>query len=223
MAHTILIIEDEEKIARFLELELTHEGYKTDKAFDGRQGLELAETGAYDLILLDVLLPGLSGMEVLRRLRRQDDTPVILLTARDAVSDKVSGLDAGADDYITKPFAVEELLARVRTVLRKRSNITPLLEIETLCLDTQSRTVTCNNEPIDLTRREYDLLLTLLENRDVVLSREVLLNKVWGYNYPGETNVVDVYIRYLRAKIDDIYSLKLIETVRGVGYVIKNK
>jgi DNA-binding response OmpR family regulator len=227
----ILIIEDEEKIARFLELELVHEGYQVGKAFDGLQGLELAESGNYNLILLDVLLPELNGIEVLRRLRRSSDIPVIMLTAKDEVSDKVSGLDTGADDYITKPFAIEELLARIRAILRKTppaaSSPTPppssWLEAGNLRLDTQGHKVLFNSDAIELTKREFDLLKILLENKDIVMNRETLLNKVWGYDYAGETNVVDVYIRYLRAKIDDVFSVKIIETIRGVGYVIKNQ
>ena len=223
MNSRILIVEDEVKLARFLELELIHEGYQVEKAFDGKRGLELAEARAFDLCLLDILLPELSGMEVLRRLRRTSNLPVILLTAKDAVTDKVSGLDAGADDYITKPFAVEELLARIRTVLRKQGNSShSALEIGELRLDLQSYTLTHAGMPIELTKREFDLLHTLLENKGIVLTREVLLNKVWGYDYLGETNVVDVYIRYLRSKIDDACGVKLIHTVRGVGYVIKD-
>ena len=217
----ILIVEDEKKIARFLELELTHEGYEIDKAFEGTHGLELAEAGGYDLILLDVLLPGMSGMEVLRRLRRHSETPVILLTAKDAVSDRVSGLDAGADDYISKPFAVEELMARIRNVLRKKAGQSAVLQAGDLRLDLQRHTVTYDHKPIDLTKREYDLLRALVENKGIVLSRETLLSKVWGYDYTGETNVVDVYIRYLRSKIDKVYSVNLINTVRGVGYAIE--
>jgi DNA-binding response OmpR family regulator len=217
----ILIVEDKKKIARFLEMELTHEGYEVAKAFDGIQGLALAEAGGYDLVLLDILLPGMSGMEVLRRLKRSSETPVILLTAKDTVSDKVTGLDAGADDYITKPFATEELLARIRTVLRKKSSQATVLKTGGLRLDLKSHTAAYNNDPIDLTKREYDLLSALMKNKGTVLSRETLLSQIWGYDYAGETNVVDVVISHLRSKIDDRYSVKLISTVRGVGYVIK--
>jgi len=223
MSRRILIIEDEEKLARFLELELTHEGYTVEKAFDGKRGLELAQTRVFDLCLLDILLPELSGMEVLRRLRRTSSIPVILLTAKDAVTDKVSGLDAGADDYITKPFAVEELLARIRMVLRKKSSSEKVLEAGPLRLDLQSYTLTYAGQAIELTKREFDLTHTLLENKGIVMTREVLLNQVWGYDYMGETNVVDVYIRYLRGKIDDVFGVKIIHTVRGVGYVIKDE
>ncbi|NLM25542.1 MAG: response regulator transcription factor [Firmicutes bacterium] len=225
MATKILIIEDEEKFARFVEMELNYEGYQVTKAFDGRTGLELAETENFDLILLDIMLPGLSGMEVLRRIRRTSSVPIIMLTARDSVVDKVSGLDNGADDYITKPFAIEELLARIRTALRKQ-RIMPegkLLSVGDLVMDTASRQVTYQGQPIELTKREFDLLHYLLENKNIVVSRETLLENVWGYDFEGETNAVDVYIRFLRGKIDQAFNIKLISTVRGVGYVIRDE
>lgn len=221
----ILIVEDEEKLARFLELELIHEGYAVEKAFDGRTGLDRAECGGFDLVLLDVMLPGLSGLELLRRLRRSSEVPVIMLTARDAVMDKVTGLDMGADDYITKPFEIEELLARIRVALRKRSaksDSSELLVSGRLSLDAARHAVSYAGEALSLTNREFDLLRALMTNRGIVLSREKLLEQVWGYDYYGETNVVDVYIRYLRQKIDDAYGVKLIHTVRGVGYVFRD-
>jgi len=225
MAARILVVEDEEKFARFIEMELTHEGYEVAKAFDGRTGLELAESGQFDLILLDIMLPGLNGMEVLRRLRRSSSVPVIMLTARDSVIDKVSGLDSGADDYITKPFAIEELLARIRAALRKTGVLseTRVLTVGDLRLDVGRRQCLYRETPIDLTKREFDLLQHLLENKGLVMSRETLLEKVWGYDYAGETNVVDVYIRFLRSKIDERFGTKLIATVRGVGYVIRDE
>ncbi len=224
MATKILIVEDEEKFARFIEMELTYEGYAVTKTFDGRSGLELAESGEFDLILLDIMLPTLSGMEVLRRLRRSSSVPVIMLTARDSVIDKVSGLDSGADDYITKPFAIEELLARIRTTLRKTTAVEEqILSLGELVLDVRRRLVTYAGEQISLTKREFDLLQYLLENQGLVLSRENLLINVWGYDYEGETNVVDVYIRFLRGKIDEVFGIKLIFTVRGVGYVIRDE
>lgn len=224
MATKILIVEDEEKFARFIEMELTYEGYVVTKTFDGRSGLELAESGEFDLILLDIMLPTLSGMEVLRRLRRSSSVPVIMLTARDSVIDKVSGLDSGADDYITKPFAIEELLARIRTTLRKTTAVEEqILSLGELVLDVRRRLVTYAGEQISLTKREFDLLQYLLENQGLVLSRENLLINVWGYDYEGETNVVDVYIRFLRGKIDEVFGIKLIFTVRGVGYVIRDE
>lgn len=224
MSSKILIIEDEEKIARFVELELGYEGYITTKAFDGRTGLELAETGEFDLVLLDVMLPQLSGMEVLRRLRKVSSVPIIMLTARDSVVDKVSGLDSGASDYITKPFAIEELLARIRTALRKTSQEdVGVLSASGLVLDTSRHTVSVLGKPIELTKREFDLLHYLLKNKGVVISREALLENVWGYDFTGETNAVDVYVRFLRGKIDEVFDVKLIHTVRGVGYVIKDE
>lgn len=224
MSSKILIIEDEEKIARFIELELGFEGYTITKAFDGRTGLELAETAEFDLILLDIMLPQLSGMEVLRRIRRTSSVPIIMLTARDSVMDKVAGLDNGANDYITKPFAIEELLARIRTVLR---NTLPedvdVLSASGLQLDTARRSVTMMGKLIDLTKREFDLLHFLLKNKGRVISRESLLENVWGFDFSGETNAVDVYVRFLRGKIDEVFNIKLIHTVRGVGYVIKDE
>ena len=224
MADKILIVEDEAKLARFVELELTHEGYAVDKAPDGREGLAKMETGDYDLVLLDIMLPGLNGLEVLRRARRSVDTPVIMLTARDTVMDKVTGLDMGAEDYVTKPFEIEELLARIRVCLRKsarRAPATHALTVGPLALDPDRHTVSCNGQPVELTHREFDLLKILMENKGIVLSRNTLIERVWGYDYIGETNVVDVYIRYLRGKIDDAFGLKLIQTVRGVGYVLR--
>ena len=226
MAERILLIEDEEKLARMVELELRYEGYEITKAFDGRNGLELALSGRFDLILLDIMLPYLSGMEVLRRIRREGhDLPVIMLTARDSVIDKVSGLDSGADDYITKPFAIEELLARIRVILRKnQTKSTPAtLCVGAVSMDVERHEVTVSGKIVDLTRREFDLLQHLLEHKGKVLSRESLLDSVWGFDFVGETNSVDVYIRFLRSKIDEQFGLKLIHTVRGVGYVIREE
>ena len=235
----ILIVEDEEKLARFTELELKHEGYKVDKAMDGRTALEMATGNDYDLILLDIMLPELNGLEVLRRLHKEKDTPVILLTARDAVMDKVSGLDAGAVDYITKPFAIEELLARIRVALKlhaaARSALAAgapveasdkkegILTWQKLEMDINRHSVSYDGHNIELTNREFVMLRTLLENMDIVLSRDTLLERVCGYDYLGETNVIDVYVRYLRSKIDEVYNVKMIQTVRGVGYVIKSE
>ncbi len=219
MATRILIIEDEAKIARFIELELVHEGYEAQKALDGRTGLEMAEGGGFDLIILDIMLPELNGLEVLRRLRKSSQVPVILLTARDAVMDKVSGLDLGANDYITKPFAIEELLARIRALLRYGSRLkAETLSCGGLTLNVSSREASCDGIPLQLTNKEFTLLQTLLENKNIVMSRDSLLERVWGYDYMGETNVVDVYVRYLRQK-----GVGAIQTVRGVGYVIKDE
>jgi len=224
-ATKVLLVEDEEKLARFVELELNHEGYSVTKAFTGRKGLELAISGGFDLILLDIMLPELNGMEVLRRLRRTSSTPVIMLTARDEVMDKVAGLDQGADDYITKPFAIEELLARIRATLRKRSGGTDgeILSALGVALDIKRHTVAFRDTPIDLTKREFDLLSYLLKNKGIVLTRDMLLENVWEYDFDGGTNTVDVYIRFLRGKIDEAFDIKLIHTVRGVGYVIKDE
>jgi len=222
----ILLVEDEEKLARFVELELTHEGYQVEKAFDGRTGLELAEKGGFDLLLLDIMLPGLNGLEVLRRLRREGSgVPVIMLTARDAVMDKVTGLDMGADDYVTKPFSIEELLARIRAALRKQTvqkKEDSLLSCADLTVDVSRHRVTRGGKEIELTGREFSLLQFFMENKTIVLSRDQLLEKVWGYDYLGETNVVDVYVRYLRGKIDEGFEPKLLQTVRGVGYVLRD-
>lgn len=223
----ILIVEDEEKIARFLELELQHEGYGVEKAVNGREGMDKALTGAYALMVLDVMLPELNGFEVLRRLRKSSDMPVIMLTARDTVMDKVAGLDGGADDYMTKPFAIEELLARIRLALKKRKGVSTVqaenqLSCRGLTMDIQRYEVTYAGNKIELTHREFELLKVLLENRNIVISRDTLLEKVCGYDYLGETNIIDVYVRYLRSKLDDVYRVKWIQTVRGVGYVIRD-
>lgn len=222
----ILIIEDEVKIARFLELELTHEGYQVEMVHDGRLGLEKAATGSFDLIILDVMLPSLNGMEVLRRLRQSAQTPVIMLTAKNDITDIVMGLDIGADDYMVKPFAIEELLARIRTALKRRKTMSQPpnhIVLGSLKIDLGQHSVSHNNDLIDLTKKEYDLLKYLAENQNIVLTREKILENVWDYNYYGDTNVVDVYISYLRSKIDDRYNIKLIHTVRGVGYVLKHE
>ncbi len=250
MAH-ILVVEDEEKLARFIELELIHEGYSVDKCFDGLtaerliMGEERDATIRFDLVLLDIMMPGISGLEVLRRMRRKDNqTPVILLTARDAVTDKVNGLDAGAADYITKPFATEEFLARVRVALKlhpvvaagNRENEkntdkaceTPVKEEgvykwKGLTFNEKRHEVKYDGQSIELTNREFQMLGFLLANMNIVLSRDTLLERVCGYDYLGETNVVDVYIRFLRSKIDDAFNVKMIQTVRGVGYVIRSE
>lgn len=221
----ILLIEDDPKIARFLELELKHEGYEVALAQEGRGGLEMAKELTPDLILLDIMLPGLNGMEVCRRIRTFSEVPIIMLTAKDQTMDKVMGLDLGADDYVTKPFAIEELLARIRVALKRkrpqRSGNT--LKIGEVVLDRDAHRVYYGKEPVDLTKKEFDLLAYLMENANIVLSREKIIDHVWGYEYIGDTNGVDVYIRYLRSKLDDKYHIKLIHTIRGVGYVIKDE
>lgn len=221
----ILIIDDDRNIVRFLELELHHEGYEVEKAYDGTSGLKCALSEPFGLILLDVMLPGMDGMDVLRQLRIASDTPVIMLTAKDAVTDKVSGLDTGADDYLTKPFAIEELLARMRVLLKKHDGPEhrEVQEIHwgKLTVNRDTRSVSYAGEPVMLTKREFDLLVYLLKNCDVVCSRDQLMEKVWGYDFRGETNLVDVYIRYLRNKIDYRFNIDLIRTIRGVGYIVK--
>ncbi len=226
MKEKILVIEDEVKIARFVELELKYEGYEVTIANDGREGLEQARKGDYQLILLDLMLPRMSGIEVCRRLRQEGViTPIIMLTAKDDVSDKVMGLDMGADDYMTKPFAIEELLARMRVAIKRneRQDLkeeSKIFKIKGLEVDDIKRQAKYEGTPIELTKKEYELLRYLLENKNIALDRERILEKVWGYDYYGDTNVIDVYIRYLRAKIDQTYNIDLIKTVRGVGYAI---
>lgn len=220
----ILIIEDERNMARFIELELQHEGFMTALADDGREGLKLALEEDWDIILLDVMLPGLSGVEVCRRLRNTKQTPIIMLTARDSVIDRVSGLDSGADDYLSKPFAIEELLARIRAIFRrikKEEQLESCLSYRHITVDLDSHTVMRGDEPVDLTKREYDLLITFLQNINRVLTREVLLDRVWGYDNYAETNVVDVYVRYLRSKLDFPKTESILQTIRGTGYVMR--
>ena len=225
---SILVVEDEEKILRLLELELEYEGYEVGKVADGLKAFELFQSREWDLILLDIMLPGISGIELLRRIRGQDaHTPVILLTAKSSVEDKVSGLDLGANDYITKPFQIEELLARIRVALRMSPQKTqeeealPTLQLADLQVNEQTRQVTRGDVDIELTPREFDLLVYLLKNKSLVLNREQIIESVWGYDYYGETNVVDVYIRYIRKKVDLSGFEPLIHTVRGVGYVLR--
>lgn len=225
----ILIVEDDPQISRLVMLDLIHEGYEAECAADGREGLEKAQLGNYDLIILDIMLPSLNGLEVLRRLRMTKNTPVIILTARDQTIDKVMGLDMGADDYMTKPFAIEELLARIRTILKRQANYEQNFDsqdekrVGKLVINTNKHSVTYDGKPVDLTRKEYDLLLYLVENKNKVLTRDQILDDVWGYNFYGETNVVDVYIRYLRSKIDYKFGTQFIHTLRGTGYILKDE
>lgn len=228
MNEKILVIEDEIKIARFLELELKYEGYEVELANDGRKGLEKAQDGSISLIILDLMLPLMSGIEVCRRLRQNNiSIPIIMLTAKDDVSDKVMGLDMGADDYMTKPFAIEELLARIRVALKRKDSPvkeeSKILEHKGIEIDDLKRVVSYKGEEIELTKKEYELLKYLIENKNIALDREKILEKVWGYDYYGDTNVIDVYIRYLRSKIDQKYGIDIIKTVRGVGYIIHDE
>lgn len=221
----VLIIEDEVKLARFVELELKHEGYEVYIANDGREGIDLFYEKKPDIILLDLMLPELNGLEVCRRIRKDSEVPIIMLTAKGEVIDKVAGLDRGADDYVTKPFAIEEVLARMRVALkRNRSKTTGnIINFKNLTIDIDKRLVKFDTTEIELTKREYELLLFLIQNKNIVITRDQILNQVWGYDYIGETNVVDVYVRYLRTKIDDRFGIKFIHTIRGVGYFAKDE
>lgn len=229
MERKILIVEDEFKIARFIQLELQHEGYQAQVEGDGREGLNKALSGDFDLVILDVMLPALNGIEVLRRLRQKSAIPVIMLTAKDEVMDKIMGLDTGADDYMTKPFAIEELLARIRVIFKRigEERMPPLpseiFRVQLLELDLDKHMVQYDKQVIELTKKEFDLLAYLMRNKNIVLSRESIIEEVWGYEYLGDTNVVDVYIRYLRSKIDERFHRKIIYTIRGVGYQIKDE
>lgn len=223
----ILVIEDEIQIARVLKVELEFEGYKVTVEHNGRSGLEVALHGDIDLILLDVMLPELNGMEVLRKFRRENSTtPVIILTARNTTFDKVAGLDQGANDYMTKPFEIEELLARIRSCLRNQSGMAAkakesVLVVRNLVIDTDSREVKREGTSILLTPKEYDLLVYLMMNKNKVVTRENILMNIWGYEYEGETNVIDVTIRHLRKKVDEGFVPQLITTIRGIGYTIR--
>lgn len=219
---SILYVEDEKNIARFVELELTHEDHQVTICHDGREGLETALTKNFDLILLDIMLPSLNGMEILRRIKKEKDTPVIMLTAKDDVSDKVYGLDSGAEDYLTKPFAIEELLARIRRLLRTKED-KAVLSINGLTVNLSGYEVKFNGQLLSLSKTEFDMLVYFLQNKGVVLSREKILDAIWGYDYYGDTNIVDVYVRYLRAKIDEPFGVKLFHTVRGVGYTLDER
>lgn len=231
MKDRVLIVEDEKNIARVLQLELEFEGYTVDIAYTGTDGLIKYREQQWDLVLLDLMLPGLNGLDVLRRIRAtEDETPVILLTAKNNTKDKVAGLDLGANDYVTKPFEIEELLARVRSAIRFTKSSTPVPVhdenvhiFQTLILNEQTREITNSGVSINLTPREYDLLLYMMKHPNQVLTREQLLDAVWGYDYYGDTNVVDVYIRYVRKKLEENELLSFIQTVRGVGYVLKEQ
>ena len=227
MGKKILIIEDEKQLASFESLELEHEGYSVETRHDGRSGLEAAMTQEWDMILLDLMLPELDGFEVARRLRNEKQTPITIMTARDSTMDKVAGLDIGADDYITKPFAIEELLARLRANFRRQDREvqkrkkTDGTTFRDLIINKKNRQVQRGEEIIDLTKREYDLLTTLMKNVNDVVTREQLVQNVWGYEEGTETNVVDVYIRYLRNKLDQKGKDSYIQTVRGLGYMLR--
>ena len=217
----ILVVEDEKNIASFLKMELEYEGYEVENSYDGKEGLEKALSAEFNLIILDLMIPYLNGLEVCRRIRKSKKTPIIMLTARDSVMDKVSGFQMGADDYLVKPFAIEELLARIEALLRRVQNSTEVLniiEFKDIEINIESRTVECAGEEINLTTKEYELLVYLIKNKNKVLSRDFLIENIWGYDYDGENNVVDVYIRHLRSKLNNN---DYIQTVRGVGYVVR--
>ncbi|MEJ7172890.1 response regulator transcription factor [Staphylococcus caprae] len=216
----ILIVEDEQNLARFIELELTHENYNVDIENDGRTGLDKALNKSYDLIILDLMLPNINGLEICRQIRQEYSTPIIIITAKGETYDKVAGLDYGADDYIVKPFDIEELLARIRAILRRQPQ-KDVIDINGIIIDKDAFKVTVDGIQLELTKTEYDLLYVLAENRNHVMQREQILDHVWGFNSEVETNVVDVYIRYLRNKLKPFNKEKSIETVRGVGYVIR--
>lgn len=222
----ILVVEDEWRIARFLQMELEHEGFQTAIETNGRMALDRIMQEGFDLILLDVMLPELDGVEVCRRVRELSEVPIIMVTARDDVGAKVTGLDSGANDYLTKPFAVPELLARIRAVLRKTNVARPTEDsqpgVKNLKLYPNQYEARVDGQPVELTKKEYDLLDYLVRNKNLVLSREQILQKVWDYDYMGDTNIVDVYIRYLRNKLDERFGRKYIYTIRGVGYVAKD-
>jgi DNA-binding response OmpR family regulator len=223
MTAHILLVEDEIKLARFIELELSSEGYRVSVANDGMAGLTLARESAPELMILDWMLPGLSGIEVCRRLRATgNNVPVILLTARDEVSDRVTGLDAGADDYLVKPFSIEELLARVRAHLRRTQEVDlDVLQFEDLSLNRRTREVFRGQRAIELTAKEFDLLDYLLSHPRQVYTRDQILERVWGYDFGGDSNIIEVYVRYLRLKLEENNEKRLIHTVRSVGYVLR--
>lgn len=227
--YKVLIVEDERRIARFLQMELEHEGFETAMEENGQRAYERIIQENYDLVLLDVMLPEMDGFTICQKVRQFTQVPIIMLTAKDDIDDKVQGLDIGADDYLTKPFATPELLARMRVVLR-RSSAAPeegqeqleVLTVKNLAMYPIRHEVMVDDVVVELTKKEYDLLEYMLRNKRAVLTREQILSTVWGYDYMGDTNVVDVYIRYLRQKLDDRFKEKYIHTMRGVGYVVKD-
>ena len=224
MSTKILIVEDEKKMAQFLMMELEHEGYEVQVIYNGREAMDLIQNESFDVILLDIMLPGINGMEVCRRVRQFSDVPIIMVTAKADVTDRVMGLDTGANDYLIKPFAIEELLARIRAIQRShQKNSEDVLQVDSLIMNTKTHEVTQNGDMVSLTKKEYDLLEMLLRNKGIVLTRDRLLESLWGYEYSGDTNVIDVFIKHLRNKLDKEQETSVITTVRGVGYVIKGE
>ena len=219
----ILIIEDESSISDFVKLELEYEGYQVSIKEDGREGLKEALENDYDLIILDIMLPSMNGFEICRRLKREKNTPIIMLSAKDSVTDKVNGLQIGADDYIPKPFAIEELLARINAIFRRVDSLDNyIVKFKDLVINRNSRTVLKNDKEINLTNKEYELLMILIDNKDKVVTRDELLEKIWGYEYEPETNVTDVYVRYLRSKLNNENKEEYIQTIRSVGYIMRS-
>jgi two-component system, OmpR family, response regulator ArlR len=219
----ILMVEDEANISDFIKLELEYEGYNVCIKNDGREGLQEALKGNYDLIILDIMLPSMNGFEICRRLKKENNTPVIMLSAKDSVMDKVNGLQIGADDYIAKPFAIEELLARIEVVMRRQNNFKSyIVKFKDIIIDRNSRVVKKSSEEINLTNKEYELLMMLIDNKDKVVTRDEILQKIWGYEFEPETNVTDVYIRYLRTKLNPSNKEEYIQTVRSVGYIMRS-
>jgi two-component system, OmpR family, response regulator MprA len=222
MNERILLIEDDEAIVKIIRRTLTYEGYQVEAALDGEAGLASAKSVHPDLVILDWMLPGIDGLEVCNRLRANEKMPILMLTAKDSLHDRVEGLDAGADDYMVKPFEIDELLARIRALLRRTSqDRLPVLGFDNLVMESSARKVFRNNKEIMLTAKEYDLLELFLRNPRQVLTREVIFDRVWGYDFGGESNVLDVYIRYLRQKLEDNGESRILHTVRGVGYVLR--
>ncbi|CUP49473.1 two-component response regulator [Clostridium baratii] len=222
--YNVLIVEDEENMVSFIKMELEYEGYNVDVANDGRRAVSLVLEKDYDVILLDLMLPGINGIEVCRRIRKEKETPIIMLTARDSVMDKVTGLKSGADDYLAKPFAIEELIARMEVIFRrnKKEKSNSELKFKDIILDIEGRTVRRNNEVIELTNTEFQLLLMFMKNINRALTRDIIMENIWGYNSEAETNVVDVYVRYIRNKLDKNDKEKYIQTIRGVGYIMRD-
>ncbi len=221
----LLVVEDERDLNRVISKRLMKEGYSVDSCYDGEEALDYIGAGEFDAVILDIMMPKLNGIEVVKAMRaKKNTTPVLFLTAKDSVSDRVTGLDAGAEDYLVKPFAFEELLARIRVMIRKQANeVTNIFNIADLSVDIATRQVRRGSDSIDLSAKEFDILEYLIRNKGIVLSREKIENHVWNFDYSGGTNVVDVYIRYLRKKIDDPYEKKLIQTIRGAGYVLREE
>ena len=222
MKERVLIIEDDEGILRVLRRALNYENYQVETAVDGESGLAVARDWRPDLVILDLMLPGMDGLEVTQRMRMDGNIPILMLTAKDTINDRVLGLDAGADDYMTKPFELDELLARVRALLRRTQlERAPVLTFNDLTLDTSTRQASRHGRQVPLTAKEYDLLELFMRHPRQVMTREMIFDRVWGYDFGGESNVLDVYIRYLRQKLETEGEMRLIHTVRGVGYVLR--